>query len=106
MYHGVTWRVGAGVRVPPASGEPTNLEYQMRRLLKNTIMLLPAAFLAACASPTSPEQAACFPTSRGACEAKPTGDYINPLADYINPLADYINPLAKDDTTNNGNGGN
>ena len=84
---------------------PNHPEYPMRRVLKNTLMLLPAAILAACASPMSPEQAACVPASQGACEAKPTGDYINPLADYTNPLADYTNPLARGDTTNN-NGGN
>jgi hypothetical protein len=75
---------------------PKRPEYQMRRVLKNTLILLPAAILAACASPMAPEQV----------EAKITRDYINPLADYTNPLADYTNPWARDTTNNGGNGGN
>lgn len=74
----------------------------MRRVMKNTLFLLPAAFLAACASPFSPEQAC---STRTACEAKPSGDYVNPLADYVNPLTDYVNPWTRGDTTNNGGNG-
>jgi len=68
----------------------------MRRVVQVITTLLPAALLAACASPTAPAQASCDTgkVPYASCENKADRDYINPLADYINPLADYINPLA------------
>jgi hypothetical protein len=93
--HGVSVEACVCIQLP---ANPKRPEYQMRRVLKNTLILLPAAILAACASPMAPEQV----------EAKITRDYINPLTDYTNPLTDYTNPLTRGDTTNNngGNGGN
>ncbi|HEX9562967.1 MAG TPA: hypothetical protein VF981_03320 [Gemmatimonadaceae bacterium] len=63
----------------------------MRRAVQVLTVVLPAAFLAACASPTAPSQAQCasgkVPYASCDNQVKPNGDYINPLADYINPLA-------------------
>jgi hypothetical protein len=85
--HGVSALARAGLQLWPTSSAT---ELFMRRVVQVITTLLPAAYLAACASPTAPSQAPCLsgkvPYASCTNQVKPNNDYINPMGDYINPM--------------------
>jgi hypothetical protein len=83
----------AGCAPTQVDGIPKPLEPGMRRVIRLVSTVLPVAALAACASPTAPEEPKACLAGKVPYATCVNPDYVNPLGDYVNPLGDYVNPL-------------
>jgi hypothetical protein len=61
----------------------------MNRSLRLVALVLAAAGLTACSSPTAPSARQCTPTKDSPCT---NVNYVNPNVNYVNPNVNYVNP--------------